>query len=389
MKKDKGFIKKVIAIILSMTGMITSFVGCGNESSEKEESTNIVQTTQEETTQLDSKGTYFDILNEKDKNNIKTLFKGLHIPEEYIKNDTLIMEIDNFISLNELLNENYIDNIEFVCSLAYDETRYYYTKDENILYREKDKQIYIKCIDATIKRMYAFDNDVWESTHYTINGNLISNTMISKYGLIGMEDYQIKYSEVITDNSKERCRFFSNYEDNNYHLSLLPFINGRNVVKISYDYNINIKTHERSLESINCNMFVSDEEMNELIDYYDNRDHIELQKLAKKLEIKYADQYNETYNCYKHEITTPYYHETTIKLGTTQDGIKLDAHVYSPAANPILIDCKITEEEKLELLFYIKNRDCAQLISYIEELDKKYSIYEDATTDYAKTYSMN
>lgn len=380
----KKTIQKIIAVILSITGMATSFVGCGNSSNQKEETTtSIVETTTdvvEEKTLLD------DVKYDEVRDEIKTIQEGLHIPDKYME----IPEVLDLITAN--LKFKKYEKYEFITGTTSNLdkiSQYYYSKQYNMLYSENRDCLRIVNIinDETTLTEINFSNDkyyIYQSVCYDLNGNPIDKTYQSGdniYFDTGVTNDFVKYGSDITRGSKRWCysnagHIYTIYISNWYIEMEKSFESNNKIEEICYEP---LEETEESISYYNEKAACAKK-------YFSDRDAVSMLKLA--------DDYSKN-----NKNLSYYYHEQKGELASysveyiveTNGCLRCAVNKYSHSTDSSEINefnAEISPEERDVLIKYINSGECEVVIKYIKQLEEKYGIKE-VTTDYVKTYSKN
>lgn len=361
-KINKELTKRVIAGALALTGIATSFAGCGknNQKEDASTSTQVIETTQENTEKQSI--TYFDCLKYPEQQEIKKLLDELHMPAECIKSDEIVSELLNVISGNK----DYTSTIDFISSS--DKREFYFTNDGNISFCKWGNTLYIKSVSDNnlIIKALKIDkngeaNSVVDMTYCNENGSAYpSDTNITDMGIIIPKNASgVLYTMVKRTTDKNDTTSYSFHHGTN---QCLYFGDRNNILGISsvdgeYIYEFTIK--------------ISDEEKQEILSNFKEHNHSQLVALEKDLYEKYRDNYIE--ESYSFSVDSQKSNKfVRASISKDEDGNHLVADILQKDFSDE-VRCDISDEQYDALKNHMKRKD-ENIIAYIEQIDSEHKV---------------
>ncbi len=375
-KGNKEITKRLIALALSATGLV-SLVGCGNNQKEKVQvPTNINQITQEDDL------TYFDTLKRSERKKITEIAAGLHMPKKYLKNDEIVSELLDVV----LKDRKYASTVDFISSPGTPE--FYYTSDGKFVFIKGEDQFWLRKTNdnnMVIKSIKVDSNaQTIISSEYTYcndNGETIQNdSSVNSWGMIAPSvESKITYGISKSFGNAKSEFYFFDYIDNQ-----LTFSSENNFLRLFSDNGAYTSSYI---------MNISDEEKQEVMSNFNNHNHEALQALANKLFENYKDDelFYEGYCCRLpfqtgEEDTAVYVSRSGLGNGEYANSVSLYDGVFDLTDASIKVQ-DITDEQYNTLRDYMERKD-ENIIAYVEQIASEQDTSETAKNgEKAKVYT--
>lgn len=373
--KKSNLVKRGISLTMA-TMMLLSVTACSRHNDNNITSNQVIEQTDAITK---NNLLCFDYLEESEQKEIKKILAGLHMSDEYLKNDEMIAELLEIV----LENKDYASTVDFIETLK--KPKSYHTSDgkisfikeneeENILYIKKNEDNNLVIKEIRVNQSFETKN-IMERTYCNENGSVFQgDTWIDNYGYICLEYIpEITYSIFEGEKLKSYC--FHHGHDTFEFDSIGNTVNFYSNDEISYHYGFEI----------------SDDEKQEIMLNYNAHNHKQLLSLYNKLLEKYKNNHSgEFYSCY---LDFPNSDKNVwVYIGKIGDSYSLNSSISSlyhdgdsdyfddtdydsNIDSDLTIYCDITDAQYDTLKKYIQGKD-ERVISYVKQIYSEHKAAE-------------